>query len=373
MSIFKKLVTLSIFVLLSSCNDSYSGKNKELKSSLDFIHDNFVDKLNEQEFLEKTLKGLLKNLDKYSDYYGKQEFNNIADQLRGNFFGIGVELKYIKDQGMEIVNFIGNSPASRSGVMIKDLIVEVDNQNIINKDAQIVVCLIKNSTKDTVKLKILRDKKYLDFLVKKENIDNLGIVTNFFDDIAYLKIGNFNQTYTLEKVKSFLSDLHKNKNCKGLVIDLRDNFGGVLETAISIANLLLEKGKIIIQIKNSNDNRMQPIYTDQIDITKNIKIVVLVNQNSASASEVLTASLKDNNRATIVGEKTLGKGTIQILLPIKSGEMGGFKLTIMNFYTPFGNTIDGSGIEPDICVKDKIDQDLAIKKALSLLKTKNAN
>lgn len=251
--------------------------------------------------------------------------------------------KNTKDNNIIILTPIENSPAEKAGLLPGDIIKKIDDVAYTGEDFEKVSSYIKGKEGTTVKLEIERDGKEITFNIERKNIELYPIKSEVLENnIGYINIDSFDEN-TKEKFKDVYTELNK-KNIKGLIIDLRNNGGGIVDDALEIADYALEKNKVMLVTKDKTQkeeiekSKSKPIITQPI--------VLLVNENTASSSEILVAALKENNRATVVGETTYGKGVIQELITLSDGS--GVKITIEEYYTPNKNKINGIGIKPDI-------------------------
>lgn len=324
---------------------------------MDLVQKNYRKDISQEELLEGALKGLFYNLDEHSHYYTKEEFEALNEDLNGDFVGIGVYIME-EDGYIKVITPIEGSPAYKAGIKPGDIIQKVDGKDIKNMTTVESSNLMKGKAGTSVKLGIKRGKETKTFTVKREEVKINPISYEILNKkIGYIKISQFNQ-YTYTNITKALNQLDKNK-VTNIIIDVRDNPGGYLDEVIEICKLFIPEGPIV-HIKDRTKN----IETYNSGLKKpKYKLVVLVNEYSASASEILAGAVKDRKVGQIVGVTTYGKGTVQQVIPLPYGD--GMKLTIAEYLTPNKTSIDGKGIKPDVVVED---EDQQLKRAVELLK-----
>jgi carboxyl-terminal processing protease len=343
---------------------------QQLNEILFNIHTYYVDDLKLQNsFVSQPnndqVEELLEQLDPYSKYLNENELDAIFSNTNGRYTGLGIEVKM--DNGrVYIVNTLSNSPAEQAGLQINDEVVAINHQPIMNKSIDEVATLIRESGLDAVNVSIMRkESTALSFSIKRQQI-TLESVHGYLSNsgVALLSINTFNN-HTLHDVARELAKMQVNNSfpLSGLIIDLRDNPGGTLQGAIEVADLFLDSG-IIVSTKGRFNEANQRYTAHSGDILEGAPIAVLINENSASAAEILAAALRDNQRATLIGETSFGKGSVQSLIPLGNGNTA-LKLTTARYYTPLGQSIDGKGITPDVSINQtilsEINQDVIIK------------
>ena len=324
--------------------DTYLSKIKKA------IDKNFLwqDKIDEEKLKEGAIKGYVEGLgDQYTEYISKEEMKSFTEDINGSFVGIGIYMIADEDSGKIIVYHpITDSPADKAGIKAGDIIVSVNGVEYGYDDFSSIADHIKGEAGTKVKLVIERDGKKLDFEIERAKIETSPITSKMLEkNIGYLNLPSFDKDVS-KKLKEKIDDIIA-KGANSIILDLRNNGGGMVDECTEIVDLFLDKDKIIMTTKDKNVNV-------QKSITKNKKIyeiplVILVNQNTASASEILTGALKDNNRAKVIGTKTYGKGVIQSVFNLSDGS--GLKITTAEYFTPNGKEINKKGITPDIEVK----------------------
>lgn len=358
---FISLCLVILLTLLAFNTHVYASSVKELKSQqideiLFNIHAYYVEDLALQNsdhinYNNKQFERLYSKLDPYSKYLDEHELTSLFDNTNGRYTGIGIEVKNV-DEKMTIIDVVNNSPAKIAGVLPGDKIISVNNNSADNRTIDEVATLIRESKFANIDLTIKRDntKELITFHVARRQINLESASSELLDSgTGYLAINNFSN-HTLHEVALQVAALqsHFGYPLKGLVIDLRDNPGGTLQSAVAVSDLFLQSGTIVTT-KGRFYDANQAFYAKRGDILKGAPIVVLINENSASAAEILAAALKDNKRATIVGSQSFGKGSVQSLIPLGDGNTA-LKLTTAKYYTPLGQSIDGIGITPDVAI-----------------------
>lgn len=303
--------------------------------------------------------------DEYTEYLTKNEYEDLIVSVLGNYVGIGIYMAQTTDGNIIILFPIEGSPAEEAGLQSGDIIAKINGEDCSDMTIDKASNKIKGEEGTEVELEILRDEETIIKKVTRRKIEIKYIDSSVIDtNIGYIKLISFDQG-SAEAFKEHLNAL-KEKNIKSLIIDLRDNGGGIVEEAISIAELFIPRGNIIMK-SYDKDNKESVIKSSNVN-PETMKIVVLINENSASASEIFTAAIKDNNIGKIVGKTTFGKGVMQEVIEMKSG--GALKITIEEFMTPNGDKINKEGIKPDIEIDEDEynEKDIQLEEAIKLLK-----
>lgn len=330
-----------------------NSQNKSLPSQLDYrsvnqlysaIRDNYDGKLTEQQLLDGLKSGLAQATgDPYTEYFNQKDAKEFNQQLEGAFTGIGAELGQDESKNLIVVAPIDGFPADKAGVRAKDAIVSIDGKSTTGMSIDDAVKKIRGESGTKVTLELVRDRKEsLKLTITRAEIKVPSVEWNITDDnIGYMKITQFSEdtsTLAAEAAQEF-----KNKNVDGVVLDMRDNPGGLLSSAVDVSSLWLNRGTTILQEKR--DGKTVKTYSATGgNVLSGIKTTVLINGGSASASEITAGALLDNKAATLVGEKSFGKGSVQQIQPLPDG--GEVKITIARWYRPNGQNIDKKGIEP---------------------------
>ena len=322
----------------------------ELKKAYDNIMNGYVEKVDEAKLIDAAIEGMYNYLgDPYTSYIDQSSTDDLTDRLNGEYTGIGVEITKI-EEGIIVINVFENGPAYNAGIEPGDILVKLNGNDITNSSAADVSNSIKNSNQSSVELSVLRDGITITKTVNIKNVNVPSVSKENFNGTGYIKIDTFSNT-TYKQFKEALEALEKN-NINGLVIDVRNNGGGYLNSAVEIAELFIEKGKNIYGLENKKG---KTFYEDNTKTQRDYKIAVLINSSSASASEILASALKESYGATIIGTTSYGKGTVQETSKLSSGGM--VKYTTAYWLTPNGNSINNVGIKPDIeIILDKTDE-----------------
>lgn len=362
----------SKYVTFSGINAKLMSKISAVKSILDR---KYISKINEEDLINGAVQGYVAGLgDEYTQYFTKEEMEDFMAETEGNYVGIGIYMyKDTVNNNVVILYPIKGSPAETVGLSTGDIIRKVDGIEYTGVDFEKISTYIKGKEGTKVNLEIEREGKILTFEVERRSIELYPIESEILENnVGYIRISSFDENCAEE----FKEKYNKLNNIKGLIIDLRNNGGGIVAEALEIADYVLEKDKVMLITKDKNG-------TEEVEksIQKpiiNIPIVILTNENTASASEILAAALKDNNKAIIVGEKTYGKGVIQELITLSDGS--GIKVTTEEYYTPNRNKINEVGITPDkeVCLPEDVissslverKDDTQLKEAINVLSSK---
>jgi carboxyl-terminal processing protease len=312
----------------------------------------YVDEQEKQELYENAIKGMLNGLDPHSDFLKPKEQKNLMEHSSGKFGGIGIVINK-KDDFIEIISPIDDTPGYRAGLKSGDTIIKIDDTIIRGMSLEDSVNMMRGEPGTKVRLTISRkNKSPFEVDIIRDMITVISAKGYLLEpDIGYIRISNFAEP-TANLVKKTLVELHDENEqpLTSIIIDLRNNPGGLITSAIAISDIFLAEKKLVVYTKGRTDDSFGEYFTRDKDITGNAKIVVLVNEGSASASEILAGALQDHNRGVIIGTQTFGKGSVQSVIPLKGGY--GIKLTIARYYTPNGRTIQSTGITPDIELKN---------------------
>ena len=338
--------------LLANKSDKLYSKIDLLGEVLDKVRGEYVDEIDEVEIMDSAINGILQSLDPYSAYMSPELFKSMQTDTRGEFGGLGIEI------GMEagvvkVISPIDDTPASRAGIKAGDYIVKIDGNQVQGKSLMEAVKLMRGKVGTSIKLTIRRKnvKKALEFNIKREIIEVKSVESRAIGkkkDIVYLRLKSFNENSDKQFFKH-LKNFEKKTKIKGYIIDLRNNPGGLLSQAINITDFFLEDGEIV-STKGRRSSETRKFFARAGDEAKGKPIIVLINNGSASASEIFAGALKDHKRAIILGENSYGKGSVQSIIPLKNG--GGMRLTISKYYLPSGQSISEIGVSPDILVEE---------------------
>lgn len=332
------------YVLIAGNQSAETSFNSKIDIIRAMLEEKYIGEINDKDLEESAIKGYVEGLkDKYSAYIPIDEWNEFGEKTTGNFLGIGVYVAQDVENNFVILAPIPESPAEKNGILSGDIIQKIDDKTCAGNTLDEVSNRLRGMEGTNVKVEVKRGEEILTFTIAREKIKTAPISSKMYNEnIGYLRIISFDEG-TAEDFKTKYNAL-KEKGIKSLIIDLRDNGGGIAEEAIEIADLFLAKDATILITKSKAEEEIKTVslYEGETDI----KIVVLTNENSASSSEILIAALKDNERATIIGNKTFGKGILQTIYNLRSG--GALKITTDEFFTPKDEKINEVGIEPNI-------------------------
>lgn len=309
----------------------------------------YVEEVTDQKLIEAAINGMLTSLDPHSSYLDAKDFKYMNEQTSGKFGGLGIEITM--EQGVvKIVSPIDDTPAFRAGLKPGDYITNIDGETIIGMTLNEAVDKMRGKPGTKVKLTIRRvNEKPFDVTLKREEIKTQSVKTEIKDDsVLYVRISSFSEDVAEDIQKAYDKAVKSGKTpLKGIVLDVRNNPGGLLDQAVAVSSLFLDKGEIVSTRARSEEETLR--YSAKGgDITSGLPIVVLINSGSASASEIVAGALQDHKRAVVLGEKSFGKGSVQTVIPL--GNHGAMRVTTARYYTPSGRSIQATGIEPDIIV-----------------------
>lgn len=323
------------------------------------VRTDYVEKPNDSKLVESAISGMLQGLDPHSSYMDAKSFRDMTVQTRGEFGGLGIEVT-MEDGLVKVVSPIDDTPASRAGILANDLIVALDDENVQGLTLNQAVEKMRGPINTKIKLKVIRkgQDKPLEISLTRENIRVRPVRARVeHDDIAYIRITSFNEQ-TTEGLKREITNLQNQlgDKLKGFIIDMRNNPGGLLEEAVTVSDSFLERGEIV-STRGRNSEETQRRSAKSGDLTKGKPIMVLINGGSASASEIVAGALQDHKRATVIGTRSFGKGSVQTIIPLGQGN-GALRLTTARYYTPSGKSIQAKGIVPDIEVLQDVPEEL---------------
>ncbi len=363
-------VSTGIIVYKNYYKIDKTSSNKDYLKELEYAYNNilnsYVEKVDEKELTNAAIKGMYNYLgDPYTSYLDKDSTDNLMDRLKGEYKGIGVEIT-TNESGTVVMTVFENSPAEEAGIMVGDIITKVKGVDVNGKTTSEVSNMIK-STNGNVEIEVNRGGITKTLTLKVSTVRIKSVIKNKYDKTGYLRIETFSNT-TYKQFKENLETLEKD-GIENLIVDVRNNGGGFLNSAVEIAELFVEKGKPIYGLQTKDKKEM---YKDTTKEKRDYKVIVLINGGSASASEVLAAALKESYGATLLGTKSYGKGTVQDTSELESGGM--IKYTTAYWLTPKGVTINEKGLTPDIEVtgsfKDgmTLENDVELQTAINNLK-----
>jgi carboxyl-terminal processing protease len=349
-------------------SQSASATNSEIYRQLDLfgevlerVRSDYVERPEDPKLIEAAINGMLTALDPHSAYLNPKHFRDMQVQTRGEFGGLGIEVT-MENGVVKVVAPIEDTPAARAGLMSGDLITHLDKEQILGLTLQeavekmrgpvnspISLTIVRKGVEDPFEVKVVRDVIHINPV--KYNVEG--------EDVGYIRLTTFNEQTTANLQKA-VDDLKKQlgPKLKGYIIDLRNNPGGLLDQAISVSDSFLDQGAIVLT-RGRNLEETQRSNARPGDITSGQKLVVLINGGSASASEIVAGALQDHNRATIIGTRSFGKGSVQTIIPL--GSNGALRLTTARYYTPSGRSIQAKGIDPTLVVEEELPDDLKKK------------
>lgn len=343
---------------IAAASDTYRQLNL-FGDVFEKIRSDYVEKPEDAKLIESAINGMLTSLDPHSSYMDAKSFKDMQVQTRGEFGGLGIEVT-MEDGQLKVVTPIDDTPASKAGVMSGDIIAAIDDEPVQGLSLNQAVEKMRGAVNTPVRLKIVRKgmSDPLDVKIVRDVIRIRSVrMRNEGGDIGYIRITQFNEQ-TFDGLKKAIEDLNKEipaDKLKGYVIDLRNNPGGLLDQAIAVSDAFLERGEIV-STRGRNADETQRFNARAGDLTKGKPVIVLINGGSASASEIVAGALQDHKRATVVGTRSFGKGSVQTIIPL--GQNGAIRLTTARYYTPSGRSIQAKGIDPDVQVMPDVPPEL---------------
>jgi carboxyl-terminal processing protease len=374
----KKIIILSIILFNSFALSAFSKNDLYEKIDLfgevlENIKKDYVDEVDQTKIMDSAINGVLQSLDPYSAYMSPELFKEMQTDTSGQFGGLGIEI------GMEagvvkVISPIDDTPAANAGIKSGDYIVKIGKEQVQGKSLMEAVKLMRGPVGSSIDLTVRRKnvKKPLEFTITRKIIEVQSVSSEVIGEdknLGYIRLKSFNENSDKQFLKS-LKKFEKSAKIKGYVLDLRNNPGGLLTKAINITDFFLDDGEIV-STKGRNISETRKFFARRGDEIKGKPIIVLINNGSASASEIFAGALKDHKRAIILGENSYGKGSVQSIIPLRNG--GGMRLTISKYYLPSGKSISEVGVTPDILVEEigdnfkiKSDKDNQLNYAIKL-------
>ncbi len=343
----------------AAASDTYRSLNL-FGDVFEKIRSDYVEKPDEQKLVEAAINGMLTSLDPHSSYMDAKSFQDMQVQTRGEFGGLGIEVTQ-EDGLIKVVTPIDDTPASHGGILSGDIIAAIDGENVQGLTLNQAVDKMRGAPNTTVTLKILRgpNKEAQDIKLTRAVIQIKSVrARQIGDDIGYIRITQFNEQTgegVDSAIKKFQTDIPADK-FKGYILDLRNNPGGLLDQSIAVSNAFIDRGEIV-STRGRNADKSMRYNAHPGDISKGKPLVVLINGGSASASEIVAGALQDHKRATILGTRSFGKGSVQTIIPLGQNN-GAVRLTTARYYTPSGRSIQAKGIEPDVIVLEDVPDEL---------------
>jgi len=377
------IILLIIFNILTSSNYLYSKNSNELYKKIDLfsevletIKKEYVEEVDQTEIMDSAINGVLQSLDPYSAYMSPKSFEGMQTDTKGEFGGLGIEIG-MESGVVKVIAPIDDTPAANAGIKSGDYIVKINGVQVQGKSLTEAVELMRGPINSKINLTVRRKnkKKALEFKIKRAIIEVKSVEAKIVGNtkkIGYLRLKSFNENSGEQLFKN-IDKFEKNNKLNGYILDLRNNPGGLLTQAINVTDFFLNDGEIV-STKGRKITETRRFFSKKGDAINGKPLIVLINNGSASASEIVSGALKDHKRAIILGENTYGKGSVQSIIPLKNG--GGIRLTISKYYLPSGKSISEVGVIPDILVEEVGDNfkinsktDNQLEYAVNLLKS----
>ena len=381
----KNCITKNIIIILSVIisffyNPAHSQNLDKLYEKIDLfsevlekINNEYVDEIDQSEVMDSAINGVLQSLDPYSAYMNPEIYEEMQTETSGEFGGLGIEVT-MEAGVVKVITPIDDTPASRAGVKAGDYIVRINGEQVQGKTLMEAVNLMRGPVNTSIEITIRRKglKKAKIFKIKREIIEIKSVASKIFEkEIGYLRLRAFNENSS-NQLKKEISKLEKKENLLGYIFDLRNNPGGLLSQAVQISDFFLDDGEIV-STKGRKNRENRKFFAKKGDKINGKPLIVLINNGSASASEIVAGALQDQKRAILLGESTFGKGSVQSIIPLKN--KGAIRLTISKYYLPSGKSISEIGVSPDIIVEESeenfvinTDSDNQLNYAIKLLK-----
>jgi carboxyl-terminal processing protease len=323
------------------------------------VRTHYVEKPDESKLVESAINGMLNGLDPHSSYMDTKSFKDMQVQTKGEFGGLGIEVT-MEDGLVKVVAPIDDTPAAKAGIRGGDIITHLDDEPVQGLTLNQAVDKMRGPVNTKIRLKVVRkgNDAPIEIAIVRDNIKVRSVRSKIEEDVGYVKISQFNEQTSdgLKKAISEISTQIPTEKLRGYVIDLRNNPGGLLDQAISVSDAFLERGEIV-STRGRDPEETQRFNARPGDLTKGKPVIVLINGGSASASEIVAGALQDHRRATLVGTRSFGKGSVQTIIPLGSGA-GALRLTTARYFTPSGRSIQAKGISPDIEVLQDVPEEM---------------
>ena len=354
----KKIIFLILLLLNLKFTNSYS--NNELYEKIDLfgevlekIKKDYVDDVDQSKMMDSAINGVLQSLDPYSAYMSPELYKEMQTDTRGEFGGLGIEIG-MESGVVKVISPIDDTPAEAVGIKAGDYIVKIGDEQVQGKSLMEAVKLMRGPVGTSIKLTIKRKnvKKSLEFEIIRKIIEIKSVNSKILGprkNLGYIRLKSFNENSDKQFLK-IVKQFEKDSKVEGYILDLRNNPGGLLTQAINITDFFLDDGEIV-STKGRKASETRKFFAKKGDEIQGKPIIVIINNGSASASEIFAGALKDHKRAIILGENSYGKGSVQSIIPLRNG--GGMRLTISKYYLPSGDSISEVGVSPDIIVKEK--------------------
>jgi len=358
---YKYFLTIIIILLFGFPNKIYSQNIDSLYEKIDLfsevlekIQNEYVEEIDQAETMDAAINGLLQSLDPYSGYMNPEIFEEAQTETSGEFGGLGIEVS-MEAGVVKVISPIDDTPASRAGVKAGDYIVRINGEQVQGKTLMEAVNLMRGPIGTSIEITIMRKglKKAKIIKITREIIEIRSVVSKQVENkIGYLRLRAFNENSS-NQLKKEISKLEKNKKNIGYILDLRNNPGGLLSQAVKISDFFLDDGEIV-STKGRKARENRKFFAEKGDRINGKPLIVLINNGSASASEIVAGALQDQKRAILLGETTYGKGSVQSIIPLKN--RGAIRLTVSKYYLPSGKSISEVGVIPDIKIEEEGEQ-----------------
>jgi carboxyl-terminal processing protease len=355
---FKKTLLSVILILFNFFHITYAEDTNEIYKKIDLFSEvlekiklEYVEDVDQSEVMDAAINGILQSLDPYSAYMNPKLFEEMQTETSGKFGGLGIEVT-MEAGVVKVISPIDDTPASRAGIKAGDYIVKIDGEQVQGKSLMEAVNLMRGNVGSPIEITIRRKglKKAKVYKIEREVIEIKSVVSKIIDyKIGYIRLSSFNQNSGAQLNKE-ITKFEKNKKIVGYIFDLRNNPGGLLSQAVKISNFFLDDGEIV-STKGRKERENRKFFAKKGDKINGKPLIVLINNGSASASEIVAGALQNHKRAVLLGITTFGKGSVQSIIPLKN--RGALRLTISKYYLPSGKSISEIGISPDIKVEEE--------------------
>ena len=358
---FKYILTITIIILLNISNKVYSQNIDEMYEKIDLfgeviekIQNEYVEEVDQVEIMDAAINGALQSLDPYSAYMNPEIFEEAQTETSGEFGGLGIEVS-MESGVVKVITPIDDTPASKAGIKAGDYIVRINGEQVQGKTLMEAVNLMRGPVGSPIEITVRRKglRKAKIFKIIRAVIEIKSVVSKIVDNkVGYLRLRSFNENSS-SQLKKEITKIEKNKKLVGYILDLRNNPGGLLSQAITISDFFLNDGEIV-STKGRKKRENRKFFAKKGDKIDGKPLIVLINNGSASASEIVAGALQDQKRAILLGKTTYGKGSVQSIIPLKN--KGAIRLTISKYYLPSGKSISEVGVMPDIKIEEKDDE-----------------
>ena len=361
MNFYKYILVITAAIFLNISNKAYSQNVDKLYEKIDLfsevlekIQNEYFEEVDEAEAMDSAINGLLQSLDPYSAYMDPETFKESRTETSGEFGGLGIEVS-MESGVIKVIAPIDDTPASRAGIKSGDYIIRIDGEQVRGKTLMEAVSLMRGPVGAPIEITVRRMglEKARVFKIKREIIQIKSVVSELFDKkVGYLRLRAFNENSS-DQLKKEISKIKKNKETIGYILDLRNNPGGLLSQAIKVSDLFLDDGEIV-STKGRKARENRKFFAKKGDKINGKPLIVLINNGSASASEIVAGAIQDQKRGILLGETTFGKGSVQSIIPLAN--RGAIRLTVSKYYLPSGKSISEIGVIPDIKIEEESEE-----------------